>query len=321
MKKDQSFWQKLKKPIYALAPMAGITDSAFRQICKEFGSHITYSEMASVAALVHSPKKTLEMLYSTKKESPYIVQLFGNDPKYFVKAIKLLTDKKQIANLGISNYCLPDGIDINLGCPVPKIVKQGAGSVLMQNLKLAREIIKNVINSTNLPISIKLRSKSGKISALTFLDNTRDLDIKAVMIHGRTKTQGFAGRVNYNIIKKSRNYFSGIILANGGVINKETGDKLLQKTNADGLGIARGALGRPWIFQELISQSPKSINISKIIIKHAKLLEKLKGKHGIIEMRKHLCWYVRGLPCARKLRAQLVRVKTIEDINAILELA
>lgn len=315
----QNFWEKLKKPIYALAPMAGITDSAFRQICKEFGAHITYSEMASVAALAHSPQKTLEMLCSIKKESPLVVQLFGNNPKYFVKAVKLLTNKKQISRLGISNYHLPDGIDINFGCAVSKIIKQGAGVALMQNLKLSRKIIKNVIYNVNLPISIKLRSKAGIIDAITFLNNINDLDIKAVMIHGRTQTQGFAGCVDWEIIKKARNYFQGIILANGGVVDKKTADELLQKTNADGLGIARGALGKPWIFQELLSQSVHP-NIFKIIIKHAKLLEKLKPKNGIIEMRKHLCWYVQGLPYARKIREQLVHVETMEDIKIILNL-
>lgn len=324
MNKNQNFWKKLKKPIYALAPMAGITDSAFRQICKEFSAHITYSEMASVAALAHSPRKTLEMLYSTKKESPYVIQLFGNNTKYFVKAVKLLTNKKQILQLGIFNYHLPDGIDINFGCAVSKIIKQGAGVALMQNLKLSREIIKNVIYNIDLPISIKLRSKAGAINAITFLNNINDLGVKAVMIHGRTQAQGFAGRVDWEIIKKARNYFPGIILANGGVVDKKTADELLQKTNADGLGIARGALGRPWIFQELLSDNlqfthPNKINIFKIIIKHAKLLEKLKPKNGIIEMRKHLCWYVRGLPCARKIRERLARVKTMEDIKIILD--
>ena len=246
MEKNQNFYQKLKnssrneRAILALAPMAGITDSAFRQMCKKFGADIVYSEMASVNALVYNPQTTLEMLQFSKIERPYVVQLFGSDPKYFVQATKL-----------IQKIIKPDGIDINFGCPVKKVAKQGAGAVLMNDLKLSKEIIKSVIDATDLPVSIKLRSKVGKIDALKFLNNVNDLDIKAIMIHGRTLNQGHSGLVDCEIIKKARDYFNGIILANGGVKDLTSAQELLDKTKADGIGIGQGALGRPWLFEEI----------------------------------------------------------------------
>ena len=164
-----NFWDKLKKPIYALAPMAGVTDSAFRQICKDFGADVVYSEMASVTALVYNPAKTLEMLKFSPKERPYVVQLFGSNPEHFAKAVKLV--EKEIK---------PDGIDINFGCPVPKVARQKAGAELFKDLKLSREVIKSVIANTTLPVSIKTRTKVGTVDILEFLKYVSDLDIKAI---------------------------------------------------------------------------------------------------------------------------------------------
>ncbi|MFH1522325.1 MAG: tRNA-dihydrouridine synthase [Patescibacteria group bacterium] len=339
----KNFWNILKhkkKFIYALAPMAGYTDSAFRQICKGFGAEIVYSEMASATALVYNPQKTLEMLEFSEIERPYVVQLFGSEPGHFEGAVKLLTKKPPSGfkshSVAIS---IPDGFDINFGCPVKKVAKQGAGAVLMNKPKLAREIIKAVINSTDLPVSIKTRTKVGEVDVLQFLDQINDLDIKAVMIHGRTLGQGFSGPIDWQVIKKARNDFNGIILANGGVgttltpnpsparSSRERGTNvkdyvewLLDKTKADGIGIARGALGRPWIFKAV--RTGQSVErtarpIFKIALKQAKLVEKLKGEQGLIEMRKHLCWYVQGLPGAKKMREELVRVESIKDIENV----
>jgi tRNA-dihydrouridine synthase B len=293
---------------YVLAPMAGITDSAFRQICKEFGADVVYSEMASTAALVYNPKPTLEMLKFAKAEKPYVVQLFGSNPEHFAQAVKLVTKKIK-----------PDGIDINFGCPVKKVAKQGAGAVLMNNLKLAHEIVKVTIANTNLPVSIKCRSQVGDVSVLKFLDSVKDLDIKAAMIHGRTLKQGHSGPVDFKIIKEARRHFNGVIIANGGVKDFTTAQELLERTGVDGMAIGQGALGKPWIFKEFsISNFQFSItDIKQTALKHTKLVYKLKGEQGVVEMRKHLCWYVGGLPGAKELRRELVGVKTIIDIERI----
>ena len=316
--------EKAGRPILALAPMAGVTDSAFRQICKSFGADVVYSEMASATALSYAPEKTLEMLRFSEAERPYIVQLFGSVPEHFVKAIKTLSGFQS----HLVSFLEPDGIDINFGCPVKKVAKQGAGAVLMNNLKLAREIIKSVIGHTDLPVSIKARSKVGQVDILKFLDKVSDLKVEAVMIHGRSLDQGFSGPINTEIIKKARDYFKGIILANGGVKSYEDGMEILIKTKADGLGMARGSLGRPWIFKALrtgqsVERTPKAI--FKVALKHAELTIKIKGKsaglrrQAIIEMRKHLCWYVQGLPGARKMRTELVKVNNINEIRKILK--
>jgi tRNA-dihydrouridine synthase B len=322
----KNFWQEIRKPIYALAPMAGVTDSAFRQICKSFSADVVYSEMASATALVYNPKKTLEMLRFSEEERPYVAQLFGSNPEHFVAAARLLSEKGvpvtgkfEIQN---SKFKIPDGIDINFGCPVKKVQKQGAGAILMNNLPLAREIVKSVIANTDLPVSIKIRAQVGKVDALRFLDYLKELDIKAVMIHGRSLKGGFSGEVNTEIIKKSRDYFSGIILANGGVYTASDARKMLDVTSADGIGIARGAMGRPWIFNEIKNQKLKIKNyedVSKIALRHAKLAYRLKGNPGIVEMRKHLCWYTRNLPGARKLRQGLVEVNTLAEIEEIIK--
>ncbi len=289
--------------------MAGITDSAFRQICKEFGADVVYSEMASATALVYNPQPTLEMLRFSRKEKPYVVQLFGSNPEHFATATKLTTKKIK-----------PDGIDINFGCPVKKVQKQGAGAVLMNDLKLSREIIETTIKNTDLPVSIKCRSKVGNVDALKFLDSVKDLDIKAVMIHGRTLSQGHSGPVDFEIIKKVRNHFGGIIIANGGVRDYKTAQEMLEKTGANGIGIGQGALGEPWAFREFrISNFEFRIDdIKKIVLKHAKLAHKLKGEQGIVEMRKHLCWYVAGWSNASEIRREFVKVENINEIKEVL---
>ncbi len=307
--------KKKGKPIYALAPMAGVTDSAFRQICKEYGADVLYSEMASATALVYAPKKTLEIVEFAKKERPYVVQLFGSKPEHFAIATKIITEKVK-----------PDGIDINFGCPVKKVQKQGAGAILMSNLKLSYEVIKSVVENTDLPVSVKCRayvevSWDKKISVLDFLEKIKELDIKALMIHGRSMSQGRTGEIDWEIIKEAKNRFNGIVLANGGITDAKIAKDLLEKTGVDGLGIARGALGRPWIFSQLIIKNYQlSIkDIYKVALRHAKLAYKLKGDAGIREMRKHLCWYAAGLPGAAELRGKLVKVESLAEIKKILK--
>jgi nifR3 family TIM-barrel protein len=305
----KNFWAKIKTPILALAPLAGVTDSPFRRLAKKYGADVLYSEMASATALFYQPSETLKLLKFTKTERPYVVQLFGSDPKHFAVAAKLITRKIK-----------PDGIDINFGCPVKKVTKQGAGAALMADLKNSRAVLQAVLQNTTLPVSIKVRTESGKIKLVDFLKNISDLPIAALMIHGRTLKQGFNGPIDLKAIKAARRHFSGVILANGGIDNYAEMKRVLAATGADGVGIGRGALGRPWIFQEL--RQPKfqisQKEIFQIAGRHAQLMFKQKGQPGLLEMRKHLCWYVNGLAGAKKLREKMVRVESLADIKKIL---
>lgn len=332
-----NFWQQLKntgQPILALAPMAGVSDMPFRQICKEFGADVLYSEMASATALNYKPDKTLELVkFDRKIESPYVVQLFGANPEHFIVATRIITEQIR-----------PDGIDINFGCPVPKVQKQGAGAILMGNPALARECVEAVLANTNLPVSIKIRARMEKgegdarkrVDALEFLEVMRGLPIAAVMIHGRSMSQCHTGAVDFEIIKKARELVPGVLLANGGVVDALSAEELLRETEADGLGIARGAMGKPWIFKAVkgyLSQThPVSTGVEaplsrgelgqqeifNIAIRQSELAEKYLGSQGIVEMRKHLCWYVTGFEGAAELRGRLVQAKTLSEIKNIL---
>jgi len=322
---NKNFWLKLKKPILALAPMAGITDSAFRQICQRYGADVVYSEMASVSALFFKPQKTLELVKFDKTERPYVVQLFGKEPAHFAKATKI-----------ISQIVKPDGIDINFGCPAKKVFGHGSGCALMMQKELAREIISAVCENTKLPVSIKIRAGVKDTTALEFVKNTADLPYSAIMIHGRTYEGGFSGPLNFKLVEKIKKMFPDkIVLANGGINSAEDGAKILQNYPLlDGLGIARGAWGRPWIFEEIkdllncVETPRRGVStganydfprIKKIMLLHAKLIHKDKGQQGLFEIRKHMSWYVKGFPGASELRRKLVMANSLEEIKEILK--
>jgi len=313
------FWQKLKKtgrPILALAPMAGFSDSAFRQICRSYGADVLYSEMISAAALFYNPRlknnKTLALAaFNRQKERPYVVQLFGCDPEHFAAATKVIAAKIK-----------PDGIDINFGCPVPKVARQGAGSGLMKNLKQSRAVIKAVLDNTDLPVSVKIRARAGEVGSKEFFKNIADLPVAAAMIHCRTLNEGFSGQPDWSIAKLARPYFQGVILVNGGLNDLADARQALQDSGADGLGLARGVLGRPWLFKEIGTGREMKLSRRQIfssIMKHAALAQKLKGKSGILELRAHLTHYVSGLAGAAKLREKLVKAASTADIKKILK--
>ncbi|MEA2097885.1 MAG: tRNA-dihydrouridine synthase [Patescibacteria group bacterium] len=310
-----NFWKKINKPILALAPMAGYTNSAFRLICKTYGASVVYSEMASATALNFKGKKTLKFLEFDKNERPYVVQIFGNDPKYFQNAAKVITKKIK-----------PDGIDINMGCPAKKVFSNGSGAALMMDIEKTREIIKETIKGTDLPISIKIRSKVDNITAYKFVKKIKDLPISAIMIHGRSLKQEFSGKIDYLQIKKVRSFVDVPVLANGGINTPEDAAKMLKKTGAQGIGIAKGALQKPWLFfqtKEFLEKGEYQEfgleEIKKAAIRHAKMSYKSKGKHGIVEMRKYLLWYFRGFEGAREVRKELVKVESVEDIKKVLK--
>jgi tRNA-dihydrouridine synthase B len=313
----ENFWKKFKKPIIALAPMAGITDQPFRQICKGFGADAVYSEMASASAIFFNKKKTIGITrFNSGKESPYVAQLFGDNPEHFLFAAKVIA--KQIR---------PDGIDINFGCPARKIIACGSGAVLMNNIKLTREIIKATLKGAgNTPVSIKIRAGVKKTSAFDFIEKVKDLPISAIMIHGRTLEQGFAGFVDYGMIKKVKEAVGIPVIANGGILKPEDAKVMLEKTGADGVGLAQGVLGKPWLFKQIkeyfAQEEYKEYGfeeIKKIARKHAEMMYKKRGKQGVLEMRKHLAWYFKGFSGAAEMRQKLTRVKTLGEIKKTLD--
>ncbi len=338
-----NFWIKIKPPILALAPMAGITDSAFRQLCRHYGADVVYTEMISADGLYYDSKKTLEFLKIDKKEHPVVAQLFGKHPEKFSKAARLCEQ------VGF------DGIDINFGCPAKKVAGHGGGVTLMRDLPKCRQIIEAVLAGTKLPISVKLRSSinsllssrvrrggrgisenkeeeiNKKITALDFLKFMKDLPLAAAMIHGRSYEKPFEGEPDYEMIKKCVQYQKGInpqcaIIGNGGIKKPEDAKKMIELTGVDGVGLARGLYGRPWLFEQCHKYLKAGkysefavADIKKAILLHGRLAFAAKKKHGLVELRKHLLWYVSGRPNAKALRAQLVRVESISDIKKILK--
>lgn len=318
----KNFWQEIPKPILALAPMAGLTDAAFRQLCKRYGADLIYTEFASSNALVYDNEATKKMLAFEEYERPVVCQLFGQDPAVMGQAAKKIED------MGF------DGVDINFGCPAYKLVKHGGGVCLMRNLPLVKQIVEAVCQSVAIPISIKIRAsirsedRKTEYTADQLVETIKHLPVAALMIHGRSYEQPFDGKPDIEAISGIVKQFPGIVLANGGVYTPEDARELLATTGAAGVGIARGAWGKPWIF----SQTKKYLStgkyeqfrhdaIKQVILDHARLALSSKGEWGIIELRKHLVKYVSGWTNAKTARSQLVQAKSVQDIETILKAA
>lgn len=299
--------------------MAGITDSAFRQISRKFGADAVYTEMVSADGLFYDSKKTLELLKFKKSEKPIIAQLFGKRPECFAKAVKI------VEKLGY------DGVDINFGCPAKKVVGHGGGISLLKNLDLCHEIVNAAVDNVKIPVSVKTRTsinlgKNKKVAVMDFINKIKDLPVAALMLHGRSYEEGFSGQINLAMMKQARDIFPGVFIANGGITQPEDAKIILAKTGADGIALARSLYGRPWLFQEIREylddgkyQTFDLKKIKKAAIQHAKFLSKEKGRHGMLEMRKHLCFYFKGFYGASDVRQKLVRVETVEDVKKVLK--
>lgn len=297
--------------------MAGVTDSAFRQLCRENGADVVYTEMTSIDALAYGSKKTMEMLKFSAKEKPVVIQLFGKRPEHATKAVQMVQEA------GFS------GVDLNFGCPAKKVIAHGGGVSLLKDLNLCHELVHAVCEASRIPVSVKTRISINKgrtkVTVFEFIDKIKDLPVSALMLHGRSYEQGFSGEVDYEVIKQVKKRFKGIVLGNGGLNTPEDVEIMMNKTGVQGAGIARGVYGKPWIFNQIkqylfeskYEQADFEL-IKKIALRHAKLNFKAKNKHGIVELRKHLCWYFRGFPKAAEIRKHLVRVETLDDVKAVL---
>lgn len=323
---SSNFWLQSKKPILALAPMEGVTDAAFRTLCKEQGADVVYTEFTAAEAIIHGGPSVLKKLAHRDDERPVICQIFGKTPEAFATAAKKVQD------LGF------DGLDLNFGCPARKVVSRGSGVALLREPQFARQLIEAALSSITIPLSIKVRSSIRKESkdvapgtqerstALDLVNAIEGLPISAIMVHGRNYEQGHQGEVDTAMIKAVKEKFPGLVLANGGITSPEDVQRMLQQTGADGVGIARGSWGQPWIFtqarqlQEHGQYTPITPEqISAIIRRHAELLFEAKDAHGIIEFRKHFGNYIKGFRGAAEWRAKAVRVETLADVEQIIQ--
>jgi nifR3 family TIM-barrel protein len=315
-----NFWKKIKKPILVLAPLAGITDAPMRRLCRGFGADVVYSEMTSIDGLFYDSRNTINYLKMLRGEKPTVLQLFGKRPELVKKAVEMVEEA------GFS------GIDLNFGCPAKKVVNHEGGVTLLRNLNLCHELVQAVCEATKLPVSVKTRtsinkkSGNGKITVFDFIEKIKDLPVTTLMLHGRTYEQGFAGPVDFEIMAEAKKQFKGIFIGNGNLNTPEDVAEMLQKINADGVALARGIYGKPWLFQQTRDflakgkyDFPDLKEIKKTALRHAKYNFKTKGDHGIVEMRKYLCWYFRAFKDASEFRQKLVQVNSIKEIKEILK--
>lgn len=295
-----------------LAPMAGVTDLAFRTLCKEYGADLVVSEMVSSRGLHYKDKKTNELLQTNDIEAPLIVQLFGNEPEVMAEAAKILEDS------GVSY------LDINMGCPAPKIVKNGDGCSLMRDETLAGKIAEAVVKAVKIPVSVKFRSGWDKdsINAISFAKAMENAGVSAVTVHGRTKDQFYSGNADYNIIKNVRDAVKIPVISNGDVTDGTSALNILSKTGCDSLMVGRGSFGNPLIFAEIKSAFKGEKRIfntndkKRALIRHIELMEEYKSeKLGVPEMRKHFAWYLKGIPHSNRLKVEAFTVKTYKEMK------
>ena len=295
-----------------LAPMAGITDLAFRTLCKEYGADLVVSEMISSRGLHYKDKKTNELLKTNSTEAPLIVQLFGNEPEIMAEAARTLE------SMGVKY------LDINMGCPAPKIVKNGDGCFLMRNELLAGKVAEAVVSAVSIPVSVKFRAGWDKenINAVSFAKVMEGVGVSCVTVHGRTKDQFYSGCADYEIIKQVRENVKIPVVANGDVTDGNSAKEILFKTGCNSLMVGRGALGNPLVFSEIkgsFQGKCKSFNFSdrkKALLRHIELMEEYKDeKIGAPEMRKHFAWYLKGIPHSNQVKSQAFTVKTYKELR------
>ena len=301
-----------------LAPMAGVTDLPFRLLCKEQGCGLVYTEMVSAKALSFKNKKTENLLQSDPKERPAAIQLFGSDPEIMAETAKTIS-------------ALPvDIIDINMGCPAPKIVKNGEGSALMRSPSLIGDIVKAISEAQPKPVTIKIRKgfDDTSINAVEIAKIAEENGASAVAIHGRTREQFYSGKADYSIIKAVKESVSIPVIGNGDVFDPVSAKTLLEYTGCDAIMIGRGAQGNPWIFKRIlhflktgeILPTPTPEEKGQMALRHGKMLIEYKGEYiGVREMRKHVTWYSKGLHGAAEIRNLINRAETFAELNNIIE--
>ena len=303
-----------------LAPMAGVCNSAFRKIIKEMGCSLVFAEMVSDKGMIYNSKKTKEMLYFEECERPIAQQIFGSDKDTFVEAAKIVYDIMK-----------PDIIDINMGCPVPKVaVKSQAGAALLKSPDKIREIVKAVVEAVPVPVTVKIRSgwDNNSINAVEVAKICEEAGASAITIHGRTRSQGYSGKADLDIIKAVKESVSIPVIGNGDIVSVETAKNMLEYTGCDAIMIGRGVLGNPWLMQEVVTYLNTGEIISKptyedkinMCFHHLEYLMKIKNeKVAVLEMRSHCAWYIKGMPGAQSVKGEIFKAKTSEELKKTLD--
>ncbi|KNF07827.1 putative tRNA-dihydrouridine synthase 1 [Gottschalkia purinilytica] len=302
-----------------LAPMAGVTDLTFRLICKEMGVGLLYTEMISSKGLYFNDKKTHELMKIEEKEKPVALQIFGSDPEVMANITNDKLNK-------IDDFAI---VDINMGCPAPKIVKNGDGSALMKTPKLIGRIVKEVVKYSNKPVTVKIRKgwDDNNQNAVEVAKIIEDAGASAITVHGRTREQFYSGKADWDMIRRVKENISIPVIGNGDVFVPEDGKKLIEETGCDAIMIGRGARGNPWIFKrtlhllktgELLPEPSDEEKID-VCIKHLNLLCTIKNeKIAVKEMRKHIAWYIKGMKNSAEMRNKINTISDKDELEEIL---
>jgi len=306
--------KEIKPPIF-VAPMAGVTDYPYRQILREMGAKLIYSEMVSSKGLVYGSRKTEELLDYKIKDDGYInIQIFGEETEFIVKALQIVEKKFNL-----------DFIDLNMGCPAPKVVKTGAGSALMKKPEKVKEILTEMVEIADIPITVKIRSGWDKnsINAVEIAKIAEKAGASLVAVHGRTREQYYSGNVDYEIIKKVKNAVNIPVIGNGDIYDISSAEKMFDKTNCDGIMVARGIQGNPWLIKRLKKYFQKSIILDKpnveqkidMAIKHLKTAVGYYGeKVAVPKMRKHISWYLKGMKNSSYVKDKINKMTNKKEI-------
>lgn len=301
----------------ALGPMAGVTDLPYRMLCKEMGCELLYTEMVSAKAIYYKNKNTKPLLEVNKTEHPIAVQLFGSDPKLIAEMAKQLEEGPY------------DIFDVNMGCPVPKVVNNGEGSALMKNPKLAAEILTELVKAVKKPVTVKFRKgfTENTVNAVEFAKAAEASGVSAIAVHGRTREQYYSGKADWEIIRQVKEAVSIPVIGNGDVVCAEDAKRMIEETGCDGIMVARAARGNPWIFREIkqfletgtIPERPSWEEIIQMILRHGQMQIQFSGEYmGIRQMRKHVAWYTAGMPHSAAIRRASNEIESLEQLEEIL---
>lgn len=299
--------------------MAGVCNSSFRRIAKEMGCGLIYAEMVSDKAIFYNNQKTIDMLYMTEEERPIAQQIFGSDKESFVIAAKYIYENMH-----------PDIIDINMGCPVPKVALHAqAGSALLKNPEKIKEIVEAVVKAVPIPVTVKIRSgwDFNSINAVLVAKICEEAGASAICVHPRTRSQGYSGKADWSIIKQVKESVRIPVIGNGDITDIYSAKKMLDETKCDAIMIGRASLGNPWIFKEVneyiennrIIEKPTSLEKVEMCMKHLKYLKEIKNiKVAVLEIRNHIAWYLKGLPLSNEIKNRIYLTKDINEIEHIL---